>query len=160
MKLKLLRFSTGKESTYGALYIGDEFQCFTLENAYHEVKVLKNTRIPEGKYKITLRKKGGYNTRYLSKFGDSFHKGMLYLNDVDNFKLILIHTGNKADHTDGCILVANTIGTNNTFTDGFIGDSTNCYRKLYPKIRDVLLDGEEVTIEIVDYDKKIEGVVR
>ena len=159
MKLKLLRFSTGNESTYGALYIEDEFQCFTLENAFHKEKINKKTRINgDTEYKISLRDEGGYHEKYRAKFG-SMHRGMLYLNDVDNFEWILIHIGNEETNTDGCILVGNTIGSNNQLVDGFIGDSTNAYIKLYPKVRDAILNGENVILKIIDFDEKKEGAV-
>ena len=102
MKLEVLRVSSQKDSTNGLLFDiteGRNFLCYTLEDEKREDKVMHETRIPAGTYKITLRKVGGYHGRYAKKYG-SFHKGMLHgYRDVPGFEYILIHTGNTDEHT-------------------------------------------------------------
>ena len=51
MKLEVLRFSSGKDSTSGILFDctrGREFLCYTLEDQYQTKKVMQETRIPAG----------------------------------------------------------------------------------------------------------------
>ena len=81
MKLKVIRFSSQSDSTSGLLFdVTNEtkFLCYTLEDERREVKVMAETRIPAGEYKIILRKEGGHHNRYIKKYGD-MHKGMLWL---------------------------------------------------------------------------------
>jgi hypothetical protein len=153
MKLEVLRFSSQDDSTLGVLSDvtdGREFLAFTLEDEYRETKVAGETRVPAGTYKITLRTVGGFHTKYTAKYG-AMHKGMLWVRDVPGFEFILIHTGNTDEHTDGCLLVGNTSQENVT-RDGFIGESGNAYKRIYPKIAAALELGEEVTITYVDHD--------
>ena len=111
MELDVMRWSSGSESTLGGFFIREpdrHFLCFTLEDEYHAIKVFGETRIPAGRYRIVLRTVGGNHERYLAKYGPEWHKGMLWLQDVPNFKWILVHAGNTDDDTAGCLLVGNT----------------------------------------------------
>ena len=153
MKLEVLRFSSDSDSTLGALFdVTDKrkFLCFTLEDEFREVKISGETRIPAGTYNITLRTEGGFNQRYDDKFGTDFNKGMLWVRDVPGFEYILIHTGNTDDNTEGCLLVGDT-QTQNITKNGFIGASTDAYKRIYTPIADVLVDGGEVIITYKDY---------
>tara|TARA_R110000751_G_scaffold160570_5_gene266203 strand:+ start:137 stop:550 length:414 start_codon:yes stop_codon:yes gene_type:complete len=127
------------------------FLCYTLEDEFREVKVSGETRIPSGTYNITLRTEGGFNERYTEKFGSSFNKGMLWVRDVPNFEYILIHIGNTDQNSSGCLLVGDS-QTQNITKNGFIGASTDAYKRIYPKIADVLVSGGKVDITYVDYD--------
>ena len=153
--LEVLRYSSGADSTLGLLFLNDtsgrEFLAYTLEDEFREKKVSAETRIPEGKYDIQLRTTGGFNSRYLNKFGESFHKGMLHVQDVPGFEYILIHTGNTDEHTMGCLLVADTSQQNIT-KDGFIGASVNAYKRIYPSLAQWLADENKLTITYIDYD--------
>lgn len=155
MKLEVLRFSSQKDSTSGALFDitnGDrKFMCYTLEDEYREKKVYSETRIPAGTYRLTLRTVGRLHEKYSSRFQD-IHKGMLWVRDVPNFEYILIHCGNTDEHTAGCLLVGETQESNIKKADGFIGRSTQAYFDIYPPIANALESGEEVTITYIDYD--------
>jgi len=155
MDLEVVRFSSGKSSTMGILMdVSDlrrSFLAYTLEDAYQPEKIKHQTRIPQGSYEINLRTEGGFHNRYLKKFGPSFHKGMLWVQNVPNFEYILIHCGNDNDDTSGCLLVGNSSDENVT-KDGFIGSSVNAYKRIYPPIADALLKGETVAINYLDYD--------
>jgi len=158
MKLELLRINSGIDATSGILFQvhpeGDKtFLCYTLEDQAQKVKVMHETRIPAGTYKIKFREVGGFHSRYLSRYGAGFHKGMLELQDVPNFQYILIHSGNTDEQTSGCILVGDTQNNNDLQTDGFIGSSRQAYERIYPIIRDALLGGASVEIEIIDYEE-------
>ncbi len=153
MKLEVLRFNSSDDFTTGLLFdVTDNvrsFLCYTLEDEARTVKQWGETRIPSGKYKLSLRSEGGFHTRYLSKFGAEFHKGMIYVNEVPNFEYILWHIGNDDDDTAGCLLVGKTS------QDNFIGNSTTAYKEIYPPIRDAIISGEEVTVNYIDYDGTI-----
>jgi len=153
MKLKVIRFSDNKESTLGLLFLNGIFECFTLEDEKRTKKIFGETRIPEGIYDIGLRKEGGHHSRYLSKFGPDFHKGMLQVRNVPNFKWILIHIGNSDDDTAGCLLLGD-IAYNNKNTEGFIGKSTKAYKDMYSKVIEALKNKESVTIEYIDIERK------
>ena len=154
MKLKVIRFSSQSDSTSGLLFdVTDEtkFLCYTLEDERREEKVMGETRIPAGVYSILLRKEGGFHGRYTKKYGD-MHKGMLHVQDVPNFKWILIHTGNTDEHTAGCLILGDSQENNVLVKDGFIGRSVQAYKRVYPPIAEALENGEEVTIEYIDLD--------
>jgi len=147
MKLKLIRISSQEDSTNGILYINDEFACYTLEDEQRKIKVKHETAIPLGIYEIKFRTVGGFHTKYTSRYGAAFHKGMLELQSVPNYKYILIHTGNTDEHTAGCLLIGETQQDLDKGKDGFIGGSGDAYKKFYPKVRDALIAGEKVTIK-------------
>ena len=149
MKLEVIRYHTSDDYTLGMLLDvteGRKFLCYTLEDEYREEKVMHETRIPAGTYKITLRTVGGFHGRYEKKYG-SMHKGMLWVRDVPGFEYILIHTGNTDEHTSGCLLVGNS-----SDYKGFIGSSVNAYKRVYPGIADALESGEDVEITYTDFD--------
>ena len=157
MKLKVLRFSSQKDSTSGLLFLdgdlGLEFLCYTLEDEERALKVRGETRVPAGTYEIKLRTEGGFHGRYTKRFA-GMHKGMLHVINVPNFKWILIHTGNTDEHTAGCLLVGDAQENNKIIKDGFVGKSTNAYKRIYPPIAKALEKGEKVTIEYIDLDGK------
>ena len=157
MRLELYRFSSQNESTLGILYIvNDEtnqkdFLCFTLEDQKREVKVYGETRIPEGTYQIEYRKEGGYHNKYSKRF-PSIHRGMLEIRDVPNFTHILLHCGNTDDDTDGCLLVGNVVSQNIT-KNGFLGQSTDCYKRIYPILADILDTQKHLSIKIINFEE-------
>ena len=155
MKLKVLRFSSQEDSTSGLLFLetdlGLQFLCYTLEDEARALKVRGETRVPAGTYQIKLRTEGGFHDRYTKRFA-GMHKGMLHVIDVPNFKWILIHTGNTDEHTAGCLLLGDSQENNIIIKDGFVGKSTNAYKRIYPNIAKALENGEEVTIQYIDLD--------
>ena len=155
MELLVVRFSNGSDSTNGLLFddsdkmLGRQFLAYTLEDEKRETKVAGETRIPEGTYKIKLRKEGGFHKKYSKRFSD-IHKGMLHIVDVPGFEYILIHCGNTDEHTAGCLLLGNSQENNQIKKDGFIGGSTNAYKSVYPSIAEAIEEGEEVYITYID----------
>jgi len=147
MKLDVIRTQFGKDATNGLLFINGVFECYTLEDEVRDVKVMSETAIPLGTYEIKFRNIGGFDTKYKARYGSTFHKGMLELQDVPNFKYILIHTGNTDEHTAGCLLLGETQQDLDKGKDGFVGGSGDAYKKMYPKVRDALINREKVTIE-------------
>ena len=134
MHLILKRIASGPEATIGILseVMDNGFHrpmCFTLEDEYRTRKVFGETRIPAGTYDLKYRTVGGHHERYAKKF-PAIHEGMLWLQDVPNFKYILIHIGNDDDDTAGCLLTGDTADLQN-YT---IGRSTAAYKRLYKQI--------------------------
>ena len=147
MKLEVIRFSSGTDSTNGILLnkTNNKFLAYTLEDEYRSEKKYGETRIPDGTYKLGLRKVGGYNAKYSKRFAD-IHTGMLHVLNVPGFEYILIHCGNTDEHTAGCLLVGYSQENNQITKDGFIGKSTQAYKRIYPKIAKAIESGENVII--------------
>tara|TARA_R110002051_G_scaffold52237_1_gene99364 strand:- start:929 stop:1390 length:462 start_codon:yes stop_codon:yes gene_type:complete len=153
MKLQVLRFSSESDSTNGLLLDVTEeikFLAYTLEDEYRKHKKSKETRIPAGTYKIELRDEGGFHKRYSKRY-PNIHRGMLHIIDVPNFEYILIHTGNTDEHTAGCLLIGNSQENNQINKNGFIGSSSNAYKRVYPLIAKAI-EKEGVTIQYIDLD--------
>lgn len=165
MNLELLRFSSTKDSTSGILFLvkedgSKEFLSYTVEDPYREKKVKHITRFADGRYQIKFRAVGGFQSRYLKRYGKDFHgSGMLELQDVkgysgEEYKYVLIHSGNSANSSSGCIITGDTQTNNKIKEFGWVGASRNNYLRVYPIIRDALLKGDEVWINVIDYDHK------
>jgi hypothetical protein len=156
MELLLLRYSSQEHSTLGALFeVKDgkkNFLCYTLEDEHRDEKVMHETRIPEGTYRVTLRTWGGFHNSYSNRF-KSIHKGMLWLRDVPNFEYILLHCGNSDHDTSGCILVGDN-SLQNVTQRGSITNSTLAYKRIYPAIAEAIEEGEDVSFTIQDFDAK------
>ncbi len=141
MKLELKRIARREGYTIGRLYIDGEYFCDTLEDRARdltkEAKVYGKTAIPEGTYEVTLRVQ---SPRFSQKRQYDFCKGYLpRLLNVPSFQGVLIHCGNTAEDTDGCILVGkNTV-------KGMVTDSTATFRKLYERLS---LCSGKITIEV------------
>lgn len=146
------RFNPGESSTIGNLYVGEGMGrywfCHTLENAKRAVKIVNETRIPAGEYEIKMRhgspKFGKYDQRFAG------HNGMMHLQNVEDFTYVYIHCGNSHRDTSGCLLVGDTHSGDDIRGGGSIGRSTKAYKRLYSKIQQALLSGEEVIIKIND----------
>ena len=155
MQLEVVRYSSELDSTNGLLFdVTDgtrRFLCYTLEDEHREDKVVGETRIPAGEYRITLRRIGGFHTKY-AKICPTVHRGILWVRDVPDFEYILIHCGNTDEHTSGCLLLGDTQENNQVKKNGFVGHSTRAYFRVYPYIAAALEKKEEVTIKYVDFD--------
>ena len=156
MKLDLIRIQMGEDATNGLLFIDNVFECYTLEDQYQDVKVMHETCIPEGNYEIKYRTVGGFDSKYKARYKEK-HFGMLELQNVPNFKYILIHAGNTDESTSGCVLVGDTQQDLDVSKDGFIGSSRNAYEKMYKKVSYALNNDEKVNINIhkIDFSKPI-----
>ena len=102
LELKLYRTERATTYTLGNLYIDNQFVCQILEDAVREEKVPGKTAIPAGTYVIDMN----FQT---AKFADRpwatrYGRIVPHLMDVPNFTGILIHPGNTAADTDGCLL--------------------------------------------------------
>ena len=103
MKLILKRDDDSGKRTIGRLYVEDEFICYTLENTWknNEPRV---SCIPEGTYPLTTKEYG--------RFYDKYQMPIPILGNTEPRSEILIHPGNYAKDTLGCILVGDSKGKN------------------------------------------------
>lgn len=135
MKLRVERLWKKPAYTVGRLFVDGKFLCNTLEDTVrdlsNEKKVYGKTAIPYGEYKVV------YN--WSPKFGRNLPR----LLNVPVFEGILIHPGNTADDSAGCILV----GRNTEV--GRLTESRYTSDKLNVLIEDAQRRGESITIEIV-----------
>lgn len=127
MHLQIKRTHGTKNYTHGQLFIDDVYFCDTLEDQEREFKILGETAIPCGTYKVILT------------MSNRFKKLMPLLVNVPNFVGIRIHNGNTKDHTEGCILVGKKVN------DGFIGESKITFKALM----NILYAEKNIEIEII-----------
>lgn len=135
MELLLERLYFKAEYTIGCLSMDGTRFCDTLEDRVrdlkHETKVPGKTAIPAGCYEVTVN----YSTR--------FRRELPRLLNVPGFEGILIHRGNTAADTSGCILV----GENRE--PGKLLNSTPYELRLTALIREATERGEQTFIHIV-----------
>ncbi|MDB5376859.1 MAG: hypothetical protein JWR00_1305 [Rubritepida sp.] len=127
MELLLTRQAVVGEATIGTLELDGKFQCHTLEDLERAEKIHGKTAIPPGVYNVTLAESPKFSKRYELQ-GRS--RLIPRLHDVQNFSGILIHIGNKAEDTDGCILV----GQWRPSMGAFIASSGKAYDALHAKL--------------------------
>ncbi|EGV1470924.1 hypothetical protein JF110_001649 [Campylobacter jejuni] len=134
IKMILTRTKEWASSTTGELVImnNDEvlFECKTLENLIEGNERNKDFRVPEGIYKVGLRKS--------PRFGKTPH---LYNDEVPADRYILMHKGNTDKDTEGCIIVGMEV------VNGTIKGGTS--KPGFDGIMDIL----EANVELGDYTK-------
>lgn len=91
--LNLIRKYYYDDCVIGEIYIDNILECFTLEDIPRTFKIPGKTAIPAGTYDIELT----YSPR--------FKCTLPLLKNVKGFEGIRIHAGNRAEDTEGCILV-------------------------------------------------------
>lgn len=140
MDLKLRRIARRDTYTIGKLYIDGVYFCDTLEDTDRGMmqslppsvnrakKKAGATAIPIGKYQVTI---GVRSPRFSKKKQYDFCGGYLpRLINVPAFEGVLIHIGNTANDTEGCILV----GRNTKV--GKVLESGVTFRALYAKLKE------------------------
>ena len=155
--LVLRRLAHSAETSLGVLTWpqadAPPLRCFVIEDEQRTVKKYGETRIPAGRYRLGLRREGGFHARYRRVFGPEFHKGMVQIQDVPQFTHVLIHMGNTDEDTAGCLLLNRRAAF---APDGdFVGhESRLAYRRFYPPLARALLAGSEVWLTIEDESPK------
>lgn len=149
MLITVDRYISSNEATLSRVSIDGQFECYGLEDEYRAVKVPGETRIPEGTYKVTLRKEGGFHARYSKdrRFRD-IHVGMLWVRDVPGFEYILIHVGNFEKDTEGCLLLGDTRDELRLA----VYRSAEAYRRFYVRVR-TAAERENLFITYEDNDR-------
>lgn len=152
LEIKLKRWC-GPDYTIGKLTIEDHtFTCDTLEDVNRDInkngifdqnekKIISETAIPFGRYKITIDIVSPKFVQY--PYYKDFCEGKLpRLLGVAHFSGILIHVGSYKDHTDGCILVGkNTI-------KGRLTKSKEMFEELYSIMQEARKEGKKIYITI------------
>lgn len=149
MELLLQRNSHDDNSSLGSLSIDGRPECYVVEDEPRLKKVKGETRIPAGRYEIKLKPASRFDARMTAKYGATWHRGMLWLQNVPGFEFILIHTGNTEKDTEGCLIVGRNKVPNGK-GGGSVSGSAIAYEALYPKVRDAILRGEKVFITVRD----------
>lgn len=129
-----------KKSTYtiGKLYLNGVYFCDTLEDTdrglyqgmpleeIKKTKIYGATAIPKGKYRVVMNV---VSPKFSKRATYNFCQGKLpRLLNVDGYEGVLIHIGNTAKDTAGCILV----GQNKVV--GQVINSTVTFKKLYAEM--------------------------
>ena len=139
MDLTLKRIARRETYTIGHLYIDGKYFCDTIEDTDRGLKqslpqsvnAAKKRRgvtaIPEGKYLVVMNVK---SPKFSTKKQYEWCGGYLpRLVNVPAFDGVLIHIGNTAKDTEGCLLV----GKNTQV--GKVLDSTATFKELYQRLK-------------------------
>ena len=136
MELRLERIALRSEYTIGKLYVDGEYVADTIEDtvrdldkdgkfANGEVKIPGKTAIPYGRYEITMKVKSPKYSNFSKYSWAKKYDGYLpRLLNVPHFDGVLIHVGNSALDSEGCIIV----GENKVV--GKVINSVNTFRRL------------------------------
>ena len=150
MRIDVHRFTSDGDATLSLVHVNGGFVCFGLEDEYRAKKVMGETRIPAGRYRMKLRTGSPMAKQYAARFPD-LHQGMLEILGVPGFTDILIHCGNTDDDTAGCLLVG--MGATAYRMNMSLVGSALAYRELYRRVvDDVAVAG--AIIEFHDNDRK------
>lgn len=123
--IRVLRKTLGPDFTTGEMYGPDgSFWCYTLEDTVRNIKIDKKTAIPAGGFEVVV------------SWSNRFQRLMPRLLGVPFFNGVLIHSGNTADHTEGCILIGKKIGA------GALQDSLLAFEEVFPKIKKLTEKGK------------------
>jgi hypothetical protein len=138
MELNIKRIARRETYTVGRLYIDGKYFCDTLEDKDRglrqdmPVAVIRATKrkgitaIPTGRYRITLAVQ---SPKFSKRATYQFCNGYLpRLINVPGYDGVLIHSGNTARDTEGCLLV----GKNTQV--GKVLDSRKTFIELYDRL--------------------------
>ena len=145
MELTVRRTAKRQGYTIGKLSIDGEYFCDTLEDAdrgltadmppgkIRELKVYGQTAIPTGRYAVTL---DVVSPRFKARSWARPYGGKIpRLLNVPGFEGVLIHPGNTAADTDGCILVGrNTV----------VGKVTDSVATFHALMKKLLAAGDDI----------------
>lgn len=152
MEIKLKRIARKPGYTIGKLYADKQYVCDTLEDKDRGLtshmsdaqicgmKVHGETAIPTGRYLIDMK---SVSPRFGGRQQYKFCGGRLpRIMGVPGYSGVLIHCGNTAKDTEGCILV----GENKKV--GMVMNSTQTLKRLYPLLKEADSRGERIYISI------------
>ena len=163
IKLLLKRIAKKETYTIGKLYINGQYFCDTIEDKDRGInnkmqfvnlgngegywivdsdtkikKVYSGTAIPTGTYKIDMHTKSQKYSNNRYTWARPYKGYLPRLEDVPGFEGVLIHVGNSAEDSCGCILVGQ-----NKVVGKVINSTTTFY-----KLMEILQQDEEITITI------------
>lgn len=133
MELTLNRTTLDDNSTEGTLAIDGAFQCYTLELPNVDGK--PGSCIPQGRYPVILAPSNKFQ-QSTDEWVQRFANRMPHLEDIPGRSLIMIHWGNTAKDTEGCILVGQQQSVD------LIQNSRTAFEALWNKISGPATNGE------------------
>lgn len=154
MNITVKRIAKRASYTIGRMYINGVYFCDTCEDTDRGLtqymslaeikrkKIYSRTAIPTGTYNVTMNV---VSPRFSKR--DFYKKNcdggrVPRLLNVPGFDGVLIHVGNSAADSNGCLCV----GKNSQV--GKVLNSTNTFLALYKKLKEASLKGEKITITI------------
>ena len=139
MELRLKRIARRDTYTIGRLYVDGEYFCDTCEDvdrglrqdmAQSVIRAIKRkgvTAIPTGRYRVTMDVQSPkFRTKAMYQFCNGYLPRLINVPGIDG---VLIHVGNTAKDTEGCLLV----GRNTRV--GKVLESRAMFVKLYERLR-------------------------
>lgn len=139
MELRLKRIARRDTYTIGRLYVDGEYFCDTCEDvdrglrqdmAQSVIRAIKRkgvTAIPTGRYRVTMDVQSPkFRTKAMYQFCNGYLPRLI---NVPGYEGVLIHVGNTAKDTEGCLLV----GRNTKV--GKVLESRATFVKLYERLR-------------------------
>lgn len=152
MEIKVRRIAKKEAYTIGKMYIDGAYVCDTLEDKDKGltsmmsvaqicgVKIKDETAIPTGRYLVDMKT---VSPRFGGRAQYKFCNGRLpRLCNTPGYQGVLIHCGNTAKDTEGCILV----GLNKAV--GQVLNSTSTFRKVYAILKAADERSEQIWITI------------
>ena len=136
MKLTLVRDTFTDKSTIGILEVDGQFFSYTLEDKDRKLedggeKVYGQTCIPRGAYEVII------------DFSPKYNKEMPHILKVPGYEGIRIHSGNKSEDTEGCILVGSSKSKD------FVGNSKVTFDKLMELLDKAYQRNEPISLVII-----------
>lgn len=138
MEIKIKRVAKKADYTIGHLYVDGQYVCDTIEDTdrgltqqmpleeIQRIKVKDRTAIPSGQYRVALGiKSPKYSNFARYPWAKAINGCVPRVLNVAGYEGILIHVGNTAEDTSGCIIV----GENKVV--GKVINSTATFNKLY-----------------------------
>jgi len=127
----LTRTDFTKNSTIGELTLDGKHICYCLEDVVRPAgqKVYSKTAIQAGRYQVIINR----SNRFSRLAGKNVLMPLLL--NVTGFEGVRIHSGNKAEDTEGCLLTGTAKATDK------VGGSRVAYAKLFKMLQTFLDDG-------------------
>jgi len=147
--LTIKRYEFNPDWTISELLLSGVKDGYAVEDELRAIKKFGETAIPYGKYPLGLRQSPNFSKFFLysdsanvlietkdkSKYPqikDFRNHDLIWIKDIPEFELVLLHWGNTDDDTNGCLIVG--------AKPGFVGtqkgvlQSRTYYKSLYPRI--------------------------
>lgn len=162
MNILVERYEHGKDYTLSRFYIDGVPYGFGVEDEYRRIKVMHETRIPDGVYVMELVDSPHFSGSYkvnkdfriigtkellpaqAAEF-HNFHK-LIHVKDIPGFGNVLWHWGNTDDDTSGCYIV----GSKTAIINGQSGvsESRKKYMEIYPVIAKAIANSPAGSVKV------------